>query len=431
MTTSNDTTSLRAFQVPNSLWTRITSAANANYGGNRSAAVRAALEAAHPPMGSAGSPAETLDVVVGTQYGSEGKGHVTDQTIRQYADAKGPVLSVRVGGPNAGHCVIDPDTGHKYAFRSLPVGAIHNTHLLVAAGSELDMEVLLSEIEEVSGQGRPITLNIDPQATVLLPRHIEQEKTSDLNARTGSTAKGIGAARADRVWRSAPIVADLYSPDPEGEPAEAADTLGKIRSRIAIGGGVLTHQDTAAYIEQTRHTRSGVHVVVEGTQGYGLGLHAGLYPQCTSNDARAIDFLSQAGINPWDGWGRFQVIGATRTNPIRVAGNSGPLKGETTWEDLGQESERTTVTQKTRRVGEWDAELVANAVRRGGVHALALTMVDKVFPEIAGQTGTTTLAALKRDHPEIGEFVAKVTKDAGARVGMITTGEATAIEVTA
>ena len=74
MTTPNDTTSLRAFQIPDSLWARITSAANTNYDGNRSAAVRAALEAAHPPVGSVGSPAETLDVVVGTQYGSEGKG---------------------------------------------------------------------------------------------------------------------------------------------------------------------------------------------------------------------------------------------------------------------------------------------------------------------------------------------------------------------
>lgn len=430
MTTSNDTTSLRAFQIPDSLWTRITSAANTNYSGNRSAAVRAALEAAHPPVGSAGSPAETLDVVVGTQYGSEGKGHVTDQTIRLYADAPAPVLSVRVGGPNAGHCVIDPETGHKYAFRSLPVGAIHNTHLLVAAGSELDMAVLLAEIEEVSEQGRPVTLNIDPQVTVLTRDHIRQEQDSDLNARTGSTAKGIGAARADRVWRRAPIVADLYGEDLAPEVAEAAALLDKIRSRVAIGGGVLTHQDTAEYIENIRHTRGGAHVVIEGTQGYGLGLHAGLYPQCTSNDARAIDFLAMAGVNPWDGWDRFQVIGATRTNPIRVAGNSGPLKGETTWEDLGQQSERTTVTQKTRRVGEWDAELVSNAVRHGGVHAIALTMVDKVFPEIAGQAGALPMSELARTYPEVHDFVRQVEKDAGARVAMICTGEATALEVT-
>ena len=170
--------------------------------------------------------------------------------------------------------------------------------------------------------------------------------------------------------------------------------------------------------------------MIEGTQGYGLGLHAGLYPQCTSNDARAIDFLAMAGVNPWDGWDRFQVIGATRTNPIRVAGNSGPLKGETTWEDLGQQSERTTVTQKTRRVGEWDAELVSNAVRRGGIHAIALTMVDKVFPEIAGQAGTLPMSELARTYPEVHEFVRQVEEDAGARVAMICTGEATALEVT-
>lgn len=430
MTTPNDATTLRAFRIPDSLWGRVTAAAAA-HGGNQSAMVRAALEAAHPPTGSAGTPDTTLDVIVGTQFGSEGKGHVTDQVIRQYTQSPHPVLSVRVGGPNAGHCVIDPKTNHKYAFRSLPVGAIHDTHLLVAAGSELDMPVLLAEIEEVINQGHPVTLNIDPQATVLTNDHIQQETSSDLNARTGSTAKGIGAARADRIWRQAPIVADLYQDGLGGPAAEAAQTLDEIRSRVAISGGALTHQDTTAYVEQIKAARSGAHVVIEGTQGYGLGLHAGLYPQCTSNDARAVDFLAMAGINPWDGWGRFQVYGATRTNPIRVAGNSGPLKGETTWEDLGQEPEQTTVTQKTRRVGDWDPDLVARAVRHGGVHAIALTMVDKLFPEVAGLTGTTTLPELEQDHPEVHQLVQKVAKDAGVRVAMITTGEDTALEVTA
>ena len=113
-----------------------------------------------------------------------------------------------------------------------------------------------------------------------------------------------------------------------------------------------------------------------------------------------------------------------------MAGNSGPLKGETTWEDLGQQSERTTVTQKTRRVGEWDAELVSNAVRHGGIHAIAFTMVDKVFPEIAGQAGALPMSELARTYPEVHEFVRQVEKDAGARVAMICTGEATALEVT-
>src|SRR5699024_7206253 len=75
-------------------------------------------------------------------------------------------------------------------------------------------------------------------------------------------------------------------------------------------------------------TDQNLHVVVEGTQGYWLGLHAGHYPQSTSNNARPIDFLAMAGLNPWE-WD-FYPIGVTRTNPIRVAGNSGPLPAKPT-----------------------------------------------------------------------------------------------------
>jgi adenylosuccinate synthase len=130
-------------------------------------------------------------------------------------------------------------------------------------------------------------------------------------------------------------------------------------------------------------------VVIEGTQGYGLGLHTAQYPQVTSSDCRAIDFLGMAGISPWDlRVSPFEVIVVARTFPIRVAGNSGPLFEETTWEKLGLPPEHTTVTNKIRRVGGWDSDLLREAVVANGGGGwnsdvkLAITMLDQLYPDV-------------------------------------------------
>jgi adenylosuccinate synthase len=145
-------------------------------------------------------------------------------------------------------------------------------------------------------------------------------------------------------------------------------------------------------------------VIIEGTQGYGLGLHAGEYPYCTSSDTRAIDFLAMAGISPWYRYiTLLDIWVVTRTFPIRVAGNSGPLTNETTWQHLADitdgyiQPERTTVTKKIRRVGFFDVELVEQALRANGwtptsedVH-LALTFADYIDPTAAGVTDPDTI----------------------------------------
>lgn len=340
-----------------------------------------------------------LSVVVGGQYGSEGKGaiagHLTKPQSRQ-------VACVRVGGPNAGHTVLG--TGpegdrHPWRLRTIPVAAVTNPDatLVIAAGSEIDYSVLQHEAELLEDHGYRIwdRLIIDPQATILEPRHIEDETTLNIHQKIGSTGKGIGAARADRIMRSAKIWADMphwhrNTPIPTDE-----------------------------YLQEA--LKAGHHIVIEGTQGYGLGLHAGHYPQCTSNDARAIDFLAMAGISPWaDYIGTFRAYVVARVNPIRVAGNSGPLKDETTWEELGLEPELTTVTRKVRRVGHWDPELVADAVRANGGPAAArvcLTMLDHAVPAVAGYTGPIDLLPQQAQ-----EWIQKVAHDTGAPVAMVGTG---------
>lgn len=343
-----------------------------------------------------------LFVVVGGQFGSEGKGAVAGRICSDMASAPGGVVCVRVGGPNAGHTVIGkcpPDCGgllahlekdsdghavakHPWRLRQVPVAAVTNPEatLVIAAGSEIDPEVLQDELRLLDSAGYCATdrLMVDRSATLLKPEYIVDEHTDGIQARLGSTAKGIGAARADRIWRTAQTWGDFASD-------EHAD-------------------DTSEFLAQM--LRDGAAVVVEGTQGYGLGLHTENYPFTTSGDCRAIDFLAQAGVSPWmSRLGQpveLAIVVCLRPYPIRVAGNSGQLKGETDWDTLGLPVEHTTVTQKVRRVGEWDAALaraaiVANGGPRAGVVWVALTMMDSVDPTLTGndwsQRGWTQRAA--------------------------------------
>lgn len=338
-----------------------------------------------------------LSVVVGGQFGSEAKGAVagflssTSENTTFHGEKT--VVCVRVGGPNAGHtvygrCFPECEGGeghldlvgqeHPWRLRQVPVASVTNetAKLVVAAGSEVDFSVLNQEITQLDQAGYNVShrLWIDESATVLTQHHIDTEKLKNLNGRLGSTAKGIGAARADRIMREAMTVGDITDGVDVGFQVD--NTVNLIRYELAMGA----------------------HVVIEGTQGYGLGLHTKYYPKCTSGDTRAIDFLAQTGVSPWaDYVDQFDVWVVARTRPIRVAGNSGPLKGETSWDELGLKAEKTTVTQKVRRVGEFDYDLVREAVRANGgkpVVKLALMMVDYEIPNLYGETDPRVLSDL-------------------------------------
>lgn len=324
----------------------------------------------------------SLDVVVGGQFGSEAKGRVAGALAVKYGAEGRRTMGIRVAGPNAGHVVYDQ--GNRYAMRQIPVAFVNpDAMLYIAPGSEVDLSVLKGELDMLESAGYKVRerLLVSPQATIIQDKHIEQEQSSDLVARLGSTAKGIGAARADRIWRTAPIVKD----------AEAY-------LDAEMGLAVEDHDLNTMFYND----KADMAVVLEGAQGYGLGLHAGYYPQCTSSDCRAIDFLAMAGISPWalNVMGRndrrFRIHLVIRPNPIRVAGNSGELKGETTWAELGLPEERTTVTQKVRRVGEFDSDQVRAAIAANGYAnvGLACSMLDQVIPEVAGFTTLRQLQQL-------------------------------------
>lgn len=304
-----------------------------------------------------------IQVIVGAQYGSEGKGALTGYLARRRGG-----LAVRVGGSQAGHTVID-DNGGAWPLRHIPVAAVVNPRasLLLGPGSEIDLDVLAQEIADLEAAGFSVhdRLWVHPQATVIDPEHKGTEARSALTDRLGSTAKGVGAARAERIMRRARTY-DMVAVPPAKKLESPLWSFYRMFDEIQI----------------------------EGVQGYALGLHAGWYPFCTSSDCTAIDFLAMAGIAaPW--YHDVEVWMAIRPNPIRVAGNSGPMLEETTWEDLGLQPEYTTVTKKVRRVGHWDSELVENAAIANGVDPrategplrvkAALTMADHRWPTLANR----------------------------------------------
>ena len=354
-----------------------------------------------------------IKVVVGGQYGSEGKGHIVAQLAHKDGLKGHKATLVRVAGPNAGHTVYD-HRGRAWAMRQIPAAAVTRTDakVVIAAGSEIDIEVLRNEINELEDAGFPIRerLFIDHQATILTNQDKLVEQTMNMHENIGSTAKGIGAARAARIMRKAPIAMESL-----GMPT--VDTANMLRADLAAGA----------------------YVYIEGCQGYGLGLHAGHYPFCTSSDCRAIDFLAMAGLSPWYvADDDFEIWVTMRTFPIRVAGQSGPMYRETSWEDLADmtdgyiKPEKTTVTKKIRRVGWWDPKLAREAILANGGTCrrtngqvmtgpvrIALTFIDYIDPsmyEVIKDLSATAVA-----------FIDKVEQDAGARVGLVTTGPRTAV----
>lgn len=362
----------------------------------------------------------SLEVVVGAQYGSEAKGHVvqrlTERQVTQRQEEDFMCHVVRVAGPNAGHTGYDRD-GKSWALRQVPVAAVvpdDRVMLGIAAGSEIDSPVLLDELTRLKDTGvlGGKQVWISGAATLISEKDYTAER--GLVGKIGSTGKGIGSARSNRLMRKAKTVKD--------DPAlvEALTTL-----------NVAVMTETAS--SPRRIMRDQDHLIIEGTQGYGLGLHTKNYPQVTSSDCRACDFMAMAGIHAWE-FAQIAVWAVARMYPIRVAGNSGPMKDETSWEELSLPEELTTVTKKVRRVGMPDWNLVREAVTANGgapTVRLALTMVDQMFPAMKDRRWTDVLDddesnSVARQKEDAEHYLLGIQARVGARIGLITTGPNTA-----
>jgi adenylosuccinate synthase len=290
----------------------------------------------------------SIAVVVGAQYGGEGKGKVTAHLCRE----KGYDIAVRCGGPNSGHTVsIDNE---QVVLRQIPAGVNADSRLLVAAGCLIDLEVLNREIAQFGLDAK--RLGISPNAVIVNKSYAEEEQIGGLGSRIGSTCTGTGIAVAKRALRTNDI--------------QQARDIPELKDYL---------KDVACEVDSANS--KGAKIVIEGTQGFGLSLyHSVCYPYATSRDTSASAFLSEVGVSPLE---VSDVIMVMRTFPIRVGGNSGPLPNEINWQTIRNESgypyeiqEFTTVTKKLRRVARFDMQLIKQAMIINKPNHLALMGID-------------------------------------------------------
>lgn len=333
-------------------------------------------------------------IVVDGQYGSTGKGKIAHKIAKDFVDQNNRATHfVRTGGPNSGHSV--HRNGQLLIFRQLGAGAVLPGVLnYIAAGCVIDEERLLLEFEQ-SGLGFD-NLIIDPRAVLLEPEDSASEHARV--AKMGTTASGNGAAMIRRMLRG-------------GDVRLAGDSK-KLREIAAI-------ETVAPYLHAA--LRDNDHVVVEGVQGFLLSLfHSPCYPFCTARDTSASAFASEVGLAPAH-VGR--VVLVMRAFPIRVGGNSGPLKNEVTWEQIAAESgapvvepELTSVTKRLRRVGRFDFEAARMACEYNQPSSIAIMGVDRIEYSNRGARTADQLGHKTR------EFLYEVEDYVGVPVEFIGTG---------
>jgi adenylosuccinate synthase len=320
----------------------------------------------------------SLWVVVGGQFGSEGKGKVSAFITKQ----ENIDICVRCGGPNSGHSFVD-EHGQTIVLRQLPTGYVRSkTRLLIPAGALLDLDVLKHEIETLHIS--PERIGIDPNCFVIDALDRDTERKLNLQERISSTLCGVGSAVSRRALRAsdAQLVKDV------------ADQRPWLRNLLAKEG--VSAEINAALDE-------GKKVLIEGTQGFGLSLyHSAYYPHCTSRDTTAAGFLSEVGVSPRR---VTEIVVVFRTFPIRVAGpQAGPLKDEIDWDTVRRESgyrhdiqERTSVTNRVRRVARFDWESAEVAVRVNCPTSLAVNGVDYLSCADRGKRSLEELSAISQE----------------------------------
>lgn len=298
-----------------------------------------------------------VDVLVGGQYGSEGKGNIADYLSPEYD------VLIRVGGPNAGHKVFEEPP---YNHRSLPCGTRREKRdqvLLIGPGAVINPKILVKEIRDCKVE--PGRLILDEQAVLISDEDILWEE-NNLQSQIGSTAEGVGKATARRVtnrFRDENVCKLAKNVGPEF--SELKNYLGSTEKLLG-----------KAYAEGKR-------ILLEGTQGTGLSLFHGDYPSVTSRDTTVSGCLSEAGIGPHR---VNRIIIVCRTYPIRVGGKSGHLSKEIDLDTVAERSgislkelkshEVGSVSGKERRIGEFNWEQFRRACHLNSPTDVALTFVD-------------------------------------------------------
>ncbi len=327
--------------------------------------------------------------VIGAQWGDEGKGKVVD-----WLSSRADVVVRFQGGHNAGHTLVVGNETYKLSL--LPSGLVRGKLGIIGNGVVIDPEALLAEIARVRAQGlavSPETLRIAENAVLILPVHgaIDRAREAARGERKiGTTGRGIGPAYEDKVARRAIRVCDLAEPETlsfkldelllhhntllkglGAETFEKADVLARL---LELAPEILPYVEPV-WERLDELKRAGKRILFEGAQAVMLDVDHGTYPYVTSSNTVAATAASGSGIGPSAvGF----VLGIAKAYTTRVG--SGPFPSELTDETgrlLGERGrEFGTVTGRPRRCGWFDAVLVRQAVKVGGVQGLVLTKLD-------------------------------------------------------
>ena len=256
-------------------------------------------------------------------------------------------------------------------MQSIPCGWINpDATIIIGRGALLNMKQFMKELVHIMRYYPDFLsrLIVDPEAGILDEKFHEEEGgiSGEMHRRIGSTGEGVGPARIARLQRD---------PNKFHQFKDVAEEYGLCE---------CMRSNTPAMIASFQD--EGANILIEGTQGSALSLLHSYWPYCTSIDTNAAGIISEVGIAP----SRVtNVLMVCRTYPIRVAGNSGPMENEISWEELsrriGKEvSERTTVTKKIRRIAEWDHELFEQSCVLNSPTEVALMFADYVDPSLYG-----------------------------------------------
>ena len=331
----------------------------------------------------------SANVVVGVQWGDEGKGKIID-ILASRAD----VVVRSQGGNNAGHTV--ESGGEVYKLHLIPSGILYkDTLCLIGCGVVIDPKVILSEIEGLQSRGIGCeNLKIDPRAHIIMPWHIELDGASEKlrgGAEIGTTRRGIGPCYMDKAERSGLRFYDLIHPEIFAQKAKAAGELkNTIITKVYGGQPVDVDAVIAEYTEYGKRLKKyladvsvlaynaineGKNVLFEGAQGTLLDIDMGTYPFVTSSHPLSAGVCTGTGVGPTviD-----EVIGVAKAYTTRVV--NGPFPTEL-FDETGdiirnRGNEFGTTTGRPRRTGWFDAVILRHAVRVNGLTGLAVNKLD-------------------------------------------------------
>ncbi|HEX3467986.1 MAG TPA: adenylosuccinate synthase [Candidatus Elarobacter sp.] len=351
-------------------------------------------------FGAPSDPKRPVDIVVGIQWGDEGKGRVVDLLARDYAG-----IARFGGGDNAGHSIEVGST--KLALHIVPSGVlVDGVKLLIGAGTVVSLRGLIAELDTLSGLGVDVArIAISSRAHVVFPYHATLDRLAEKargSGAIGTTGRGIGPAYVDRVARLGITFGDLAKREALATKIRqallaraplfaGADEVPReedvIDETLAFAGRVLSHVvDDVAWREAA--TAGGGRLLAEGAQGTMLDVTFGSYPFVTSSQTVAGGACTGLGIGPTAVGG---VLGVAKAYCTRVGG--GPFPSElldATGERLREQGREFGVTTgRPRRCGWYDAVAARYAAQLNGLSALFVTKLDVLsgFERIGIVTG--------------------------------------------